>query len=218
MTKGYNHYCGLARGLEILEPKWTLLIVRELLISPQRFGELTNGVPGIATNLLATRLRDLEAAGVVERSLAKDSNTVLYQLTPWGMELREVVRAYAIWSTPLMVSGPQEGDQFQPHWLVVALRALLHDARSRRKVVVWVEVDETVIRISVDRAATSVKLETGESDGTLLITDATSVMGLAAGMIPLDNVLASSKLRGSRDDLARVFDQHADAEWALSHI
>ncbi|WP_433018873.1 winged helix-turn-helix transcriptional regulator [Kribbella sp. CA-294648] len=216
MTRGYDQYCGLARALEILEPKWTLLIVRELLVSPRRFGDLISGVPGIATNLLATRLRSLEAAGVIERSLDMDSNSVLYKLTPWGLELRGIIRAYASWGTPLMVSGPHADDQFQPHWLVVALDSLLHTARARRKTVVGVEVEETLIRVCVDRSGTTVELETGTPPSTVLRSDGATVLGLAAGMLPVDQVLATADFRGDRDALARVFGHRTEGDVVLS--
>jgi len=87
MTKrSYGQYCGLAQALDVVGSRWSLLIVRELLGGPARYGQLQAGLPGIATNLLAERLRELEEAGVVRRQLDTDSNSVAYALTPWGNE------------------------------------------------------------------------------------------------------------------------------------
>ena len=119
----YGQYCGLARSLEIVGDRWNLLIVRQLLIAPARYRDLVAGLPGIATNLLADRLRELESAGVVERRLG-DGSTVEYALTAWGAELREPIKGLIRWSTPLMVRGP-EGDTFRHEWLTVAIPALL---------------------------------------------------------------------------------------------
>ncbi len=84
-TRSYGQYCGLARALDVVGNRWNLLIVRELLIGPARYRQLQAGLPGIATNLLAERLRELEEAGVIERQLDSDSNGVAYALTPpWG--------------------------------------------------------------------------------------------------------------------------------------
>src|SRR5687768_14679131 len=106
MRRSYGQYCGLARALDVVGDRWNLLIVRQLLIGAARYGELLDGLPGLATNLLAERLRDLETAGVVERRLADEGNAIAYALTPWGAELREPVDALIRWSTPLMVRGP----------------------------------------------------------------------------------------------------------------
>jgi DNA-binding HxlR family transcriptional regulator len=144
--RSYGQYCGLARALDVVGGRWSLLIVRELLVGPARYRDLLAGLPGIATNLLAERLRDLEEAGVVQRQLDTDSNGVVYALTPWGSELRGAIDALLNWSKPLMVSGPR-GDSFQAHWLVVALQALLRgkcrrgrlrrQEQARRRIGAW---------------------------------------------------------------------------------
>ncbi len=76
MSRDYGQYCGLARALDVVGDRWNLLIVRELLIGPARFGELREGLAGVATNLLTGRLRDLEANGVIERRLSDDSSSI----------------------------------------------------------------------------------------------------------------------------------------------
>ena len=93
MSRDYGQYCGLARALDVVGDRWNLLIVRQLLIGPARFGELREGLPGIATNLLTDRLRDLESAGVVERRLSDEANAITYALTDWGAQLREPIYA-----------------------------------------------------------------------------------------------------------------------------
>ncbi len=112
--RSYDQYCGLARSLEIVGDRWNLLIVRELLIAHARYRDLIERLPGIATNLLADRLRDLEAAGVVERRLAGEGSVVEYTLTPWGAELRQPIEGLLRWSTPLMISGPAGSYSFRP--------------------------------------------------------------------------------------------------------
>ncbi len=123
--RSYGQYCGLARSLEVVGDRWNLLIVRQLLIAPARYRDLIEGLPGIATNLLADRLRDLESSGVVERRLTGAGSTVEYALTAWGAQLREPIEGLIRWSTPLMTSGPG-GDIFRPEWLALAVPALLN--------------------------------------------------------------------------------------------
>lgn len=141
MRRSYGQYCGLARALDVVGDRWNLLIVRQLLVGPARYGQLLDGLPGLATNLLVNRLRDLETAGVIERRLADEGNAISYALTPWGAELREPIDALIRWSTPLMTRGPG-GDAFRAEWLIVALqagaargkpRSEVHQDRSRRR-------------------------------------------------------------------------------------
>src|SRR5918999_5641646 len=106
MSRSYGQYCGLAQALDVVGDRWNLLIVRQLLIAPARYRELLDGLPGVATNLLAGRLRDLEIAGVIERHPAEKDNAIQYALTPWGAQLREPVEGLIRWSTPLMERGP----------------------------------------------------------------------------------------------------------------
>src|SRR5580658_8577409 len=97
-VKSYGQYCAVARGLDVVGDRWTLLIVRELLTGPRRYGDLLEGLPGIATNLLAERLRHLEEHGVAVRD-----RRGTYRLTKWGQGLAEPVYALARWAGPLMV-------------------------------------------------------------------------------------------------------------------
>jgi DNA-binding HxlR family transcriptional regulator len=109
--RSYGQYCGLARALDVLGDRWTLLVVRELLDGPRRYNELLGGLPDIATNLLVQRLRSLESGGVV---LRLDDGR--YALTAWGEDLHEVVYALGRWAGPLMAK-PRGEDEFRPNWI-----------------------------------------------------------------------------------------------------
>ncbi|MFC9981091.1 winged helix-turn-helix transcriptional regulator [Gordonia sp. NPDC127522] len=84
-----------------------MLIVRQLLIAPSRYRDLADGLPGVATNKLADRLRALESTGVIERRPVTGDNAVEYSLTSWGSERREPIASLIRWSTPLMIRGPR---------------------------------------------------------------------------------------------------------------
>jgi DNA-binding HxlR family transcriptional regulator len=94
-ARDYGQYGGVARAVELIGERWALLIVRDLLVGPRRYGELAAGLPRIPTNILATRLRELQAAGVIRR--APRSRIVIYELTPYGRELEPVVLALGAW-------------------------------------------------------------------------------------------------------------------------
>ncbi len=94
----YRERSGLAAALDVVGERWTLLIVRELLRTPSRYGELLEALPGIGTNLLVNRLRDLEAAGVVCRVLASSpQSAVFYELTDRGCALAPTIDALYAW-------------------------------------------------------------------------------------------------------------------------
>jgi DNA-binding HxlR family transcriptional regulator len=94
----YRERSGLAAALDVVGERWTLLIVRELLRAPRRYGELLEALPGIGTNLLVNRLRDLEAAGVVGRVLAPaPQSAVVYELTDRGRALKPTIAALQAW-------------------------------------------------------------------------------------------------------------------------
>ena len=114
--RSYDQYCGLARALDVLGERWTLLVVRNLLLGPQRYSELLRGLPGITTNLLAKRLKEMEAEGLVKR--AADES---YRLTPLGASLEPAIHALGRWGWRRM-GKPTRRDRRNLDWLMVALR------------------------------------------------------------------------------------------------
>lgn len=205
--RSYGQYCGLARALDVVGNRWSLLIVRELLTGPARYGQLQAGLPGISTNLLTDRLRELEDGGVVQRQLDGESNSVAYALTAWGHELRNTVAALVNWSTPLMVSGPQS-DSFQPHWLVVALESLLGSNRTQVPVTAGIEVDGTTLVLRIDTTGTHVGPPAEEQPKTVLRAEPMLILGLATGMLTVQQAVAAGNLTGDQDDLAAIFVPH----------
>ena len=125
--RSYGQYCGLARALDVVGERWSLLVVRELLDGPRRYNELVSGMPGIASNLLVERLRSLEADGVIRR--LEDGR---YALTPWGQDLHEAVYALGRWAGPLM-ARPRGDDHFRPNWLRHMVIARFEGVDPRRK-------------------------------------------------------------------------------------
>jgi DNA-binding HxlR family transcriptional regulator len=117
-VRSYRQYCAIARALDVVGDRWSLLIVRELLFRGAcRYTDLLHGLPGIATNLLGERLRALEQAGVVSREEAPPPiATTLYQLTERGQALRPLIVELARWGVPLM-ADPADEDAFRSYWL-----------------------------------------------------------------------------------------------------
>lgn len=124
--RSYEQNCALARTADVIGERWTLLLVRDLLVGPRRFNELLASLQGIGSNLLAKRLRDLEAAGLVTR--ATDSSRA-YGLTERGRALEPAVLAMIRWG---LLHGPEnrEGDHHQDDWDLLALKAAFQPERA----------------------------------------------------------------------------------------
>lgn len=109
-TRTYHHFCPVARSLEVIGEKWSLLIVRDLLRGPQRFTDLLRYLGGITPKWLTLRLRDLEQAGIVERDRVEGRREVWYRLTAKGRELGPVVEALAVWGVDHAMRPPLPGE------------------------------------------------------------------------------------------------------------
>lgn len=152
MTKrSYGQLCSIAAALDVLGERWTLLLVRELLGGPRRFSDVLDGLPGIGTGLLTARLRELEAAGVVERvRLARPATGTGYALTEEGRALEPVVLALADWGASRL-AAPGPGLAVRARWAMLGLRTRF-DATAAAGVRETYEfrVDDEVFHARVD--------------------------------------------------------------------
>jgi DNA-binding HxlR family transcriptional regulator len=205
--RSYAQYCTIARALDVVGERWTLLIVRELLFRGScRFTDLKNGLPGIATNLLSSRLKDLEDDGLITREDAPPPvATTLYALTDEGRSLEPVLKALSDWGRHLMVVE-HDGDAFRPHWLANAAASFVVDSDPRAEPVVIqliagdnaavVEVGGGEVRSRVGRAA---------APELTLEGPPRLVLGLLAGMIDVRGAASSGlNVTGNLDVLGRL--------------
>jgi DNA-binding HxlR family transcriptional regulator len=126
--RSYGQYCSIAKALDVVGDRWNLLIIRELVIRGAcRYTDLKNGLPGIATNLLSDRIRELESAGLIRREDAPPPvATTLLHLTEAGAELHPVLDALGRWGVRYMAQ-PAEGDEFQSQWFAFPVSFFLQD-------------------------------------------------------------------------------------------
>lgn len=125
MTKRYDEYCPVAHALGLVGERWALLVVLELMRGSKRYTDLAENLRGIGTNILASRLRDLEAGGVVaKRTLPPPAASKVYELTDYGRELRPVIRELALWGARTL-GPPTHEDELFPGWLANALDTVL---------------------------------------------------------------------------------------------
>ncbi|MHB8339601.1 MAG: winged helix-turn-helix transcriptional regulator [Mycobacteriales bacterium] len=128
--RSYSQYCPVARGLDVIGDRWTLLIVRDLLLGPKRFKELLAGLPGIGTNLLATRLREMRTIGIVEGAvLPPPAGSSVYQLTESGQALEPVILAIGGWGARIL-GEPRASDVLLPRAYFLAIRGAFRPERA----------------------------------------------------------------------------------------
>ena len=121
--RSYGQYCALARAFDVIGERWTPLLLRELAMGPRRYADLLEGLPGVGTSLLAARLRDLEAEGLVrQRRLPAPAARNVYELTAEGWQLAEALLPLARWGAQRMgMRGKDEA--FRLEWFLLFLRA-----------------------------------------------------------------------------------------------
>src|SRR5262245_22608449 len=121
-TRRYRQYCPVAKSLDVLGERWTLLIVRNLMVGPQRYTDLREALPGLATDLLTARLRTLEDAGyVARRQLPRPASVMVYELTPRGQLIARVILELGRVGLT-MLGQPADGDLVTADALVLSLR------------------------------------------------------------------------------------------------
>ncbi len=144
--RSYKQHCLLARALDVIGERWTLLIVRDLLMGPKRYSDLATGLPGLGTNLLAERLKTLESEGLLERTrLPAPASSMVYRLTPAGAALEKTILALSFWGVRYMARGNPE-DLRQLAWPFLALRGMFEPDRAQglNVTVAFVANDERV--------------------------------------------------------------------------
>ena len=140
--RSYDHYCAAARALDAVGDRWTLLIVRELLAGPRRYTDLHADLPGISTDVLASRLRDMEREELATRHrLPPPAAAQVYELTARGRGLLPVLTALAEWGAPELTER-RPTDAVRAHWHALPLFELLRDAAGGHSGVLDVVLDE----------------------------------------------------------------------------
>ena len=129
-VRNYGQFCSLARALDLVGDRWTLLILRDLLAGPRRFKDLLEGLPGIGTNLLAKRLKTLENNGLLQlERLSPQLAVKAYRLTPAGRELEPALVALARWGIRFL-KHPRGEDLWRPQWNHLALKARFNSLKA----------------------------------------------------------------------------------------
>ena len=203
----YGQYCPVARSLDLIGDRWTLLIIRELRWRDSRYSDLRDALPGIATNLLADRLRQLEADGLIESYVAPAPvRASVYRLTPRGRELGPVLRALVEWGGPLIGSG-QGGDYFRTHWLALELPVLFNgiDVADLAPLTVLVQTGDQPATIELDDDGVSMNVGAPASSEQVVVVEGEpeGVFALLTGTSNNRN-RARASIRGPSDAVRRL--------------
>ena len=199
--RSYNQYCALARALDVVGERWTLLLIRELLLGPKRYKHLLAGLPGIGTNLLADRLRELERAGIVRRStLPPPADSPVYELTDLGRGLEAAVFALGRWGA-YFLEPRRAGDAADPGWFFVSIRATFRpEAAAGIRECYEFRIDGVPFHARVDggRARTS---QGHASDPDVVVsTDLESFTLLLSQQLSAKEALATGRMRIEGDE------------------
>jgi DNA-binding HxlR family transcriptional regulator len=206
--KRFDQYCPVAHALSLVGERWSLLVVRELLHGPKRYTDLAHGLPGIGTNILAARLRDLEECGVVQkRKLPPPTPVTVYELTEYGKGLNETIYSLARWGARTL-GPPKDNDELYPEWGVNALPALFNAEAARgltETYVLKIEGDAFTARI-VD-GALDATVGAAEDADLVVETDMETFFPLATGQLdPREAVVRGrARIEGNLRTLERCF-------------
>ncbi|MEV0144687.1 MULTISPECIES: winged helix-turn-helix transcriptional regulator [unclassified Nonomuraea] len=197
----YNQYCATARTLDLVGERWTLLLVRELLTGPKRFGDLQSSLRGLGTGLLAARLKHLEREGLVRKVvLPPPARTPAYALTRAGAELGPAVMALARWGMKWAMGERREDEAFRAGWAVLGLRACFDaEAASGVRVVYEFRIAGEVFYARVDDGTIETVLGAAQQPDAVIEMDDATLVELAAGERTLAEGIKDRDIRVSGD-------------------
>jgi DNA-binding HxlR family transcriptional regulator len=194
--RSYGQHCTVAAALDLVGERWTLLVVRELSTGPKRFKDLLGGLPGIGTNLLAARLKNLEGEGVVRRAtLPPPAGSNVYELTALGRNLEPVLVALSRWGARLL-DAPGEDDELRAGWAAVALRsALPAGASDGRPGTYGFRIDGEVFHMRVSGEEAEVRQGEAPDHDLMVESDAGTLLAVASGRLSPEQAVQSGALR-----------------------
>jgi DNA-binding HxlR family transcriptional regulator/putative sterol carrier protein len=206
-NRSYGQYCGLAHALDLVGGRWTLLIVRELLMGPKRYTDLRDGLPGIASNLLADRLGHLEETGIVRRErLSRPVPATVYHLTERGGALETAIIELGRWGG-LALGEPERGQDFRASWFALGMRATFRPRKAAPVEASYeFHIGEETFSFHVANGEARARQGSATSPRLILEADAETFLALLSGQLTSAHALSSgvAKLDGPRRELDRV--------------
>jgi DNA-binding HxlR family transcriptional regulator len=201
--RSYDQYCTVARALDVVGERWTLLLVRELLTGPKRFKDLLEGLPGIGTNLLAAKLKALEGEGIVRRAtLPPPAGSNVYELTELGRSLEPVIVALSRWGAKLL-GAPREEDDLRPGWALVAVRSAVGSGASNAPSGTYeFRIDGEVFHLRVGEGKVEAWQGATPNADLVVVGETGTFLAITSGRLSPKEAVESEALRveGGRDE------------------
>jgi len=203
--RAYQQYCGLAAALDVVGERWTLLIVRELLVRPRRYGELLNALPGIGTNLLAERLKFLADKNIIHRIQVDGSKRETYELTEKGEALRPAVLELARWGLDFIGDITAEA-AVRPAWALLAVEAMIDPENAVVEEQYEFHIDDEVFHIDIRDGQVRAVAGPAERPAMTVTTDAKTFVQIGGKEISALAATVTGKLvlEGEVDALLRA--------------
>lgn len=210
VRRSYEQFCGVARALDSVGERWTLLVVREVLLGPRRFKELLEALPGIGPNLLSARLKALTEEGVLRRVAPAGAGGVAYELTEVGRALEPAILALARWGAGRLGADPAGSAaaraSARADWAILMLRARFRAERAEGVAEVYqVEAGVSAYHLRVHDGRVEVGTGPAAVAAAILRTEPATLAALAAGLEDLEAAASAGALevRGSPFAAAR---------------
>ena len=213
----YDQFCALARAAEVIGERWTLLIVRDLLLGPKRFGDLAARLDGISPTVLTARLGRLVEDGLVEKkTLPPPSGGQVYELTPVGLRLRPAIRELIRWGGQFLFPV-RPGEAFEPDWALLTLDAIApRTPTPKRRIVLRLTQGDKAADLVVEGGREGTSITVGH-EGNVAKAEAViearfdTLLRLLSGALPFDQALAEDSVRiegshAAANDLPRLFE------------
>jgi DNA-binding HxlR family transcriptional regulator len=200
VAKHFDQYCPMAHALSLVGERWSLLIVRELLRGPKRYTDLAQGLPGIPTNILATRLRDLEGAEIIQkRKLPPPAASTVYELTEYGEGLKEPLYALARWGARTL-GPPEREEDFYPEWGLNAMPALFNPEAARGLTETYVlKIDDDVFSVQLENGVLEAACGAAADADVTVEMDKPTFFALVAGELAPKDAVKSRRAHAEGD-------------------
>lgn len=193
----YPQFCALARAAELVGERWTLLIIRELLLGPKRFGDLLDHLHGMSPSLLTSRLNALVESRIVRRiTMPRPLNAQLYELTEIGREIQPAIRELIRWGGRFLFPSVP-GDTFEPDWVLLGLDAIAKRtpvAKLRIGLVVTHDKKSAAFTITGGQTGTAIQKGEGDCKGTL-VAPFDAVLQIVGMSVSLDAAVAAGRAK-----------------------
>lgn len=191
--RSYDQYCPVSRALDVIGERWTVLIVRELLAGPRRYTDLHADLPGVSTDVLATRLKEMEQDGLVtRRRLPPPAAAAVYELTPRGRDLLPALTLLADWgATDLAERRPT--DALRAHWFAIPLLRQVAELAAPGEGTVDIQLDEGMFHVVINGAGPSYAHGPAEHPDARLTLDAGACLAVSQRQASLPELIKKGR-------------------------